>query len=124
MARILVVDDAATVRSYHRMVLEQAGHEVSEAENGLEALEKVLRDPVDLLLVDINMPKMDGYRFLREVRRDETIRAIPAVMISTEAEDSDKELAWHAGANTYLVKPAKPEVLQRLVALATGEVTA
>ena len=72
--RILVVDDAATVRMYHRKVLRDAGWTVDEAMNGLEALEKALANeaesPYDLYVVDVNMPKMDGYGFLQALRGD------------------------------------------------------
>ena len=108
--RILVVDDAATVRMYHRSILEGAGFQVEEAFNGIEALEKTLNGPFDLYLVDINMPKKDGYAFLRELRRHDIPQA-PAVMISTEAEDHDRALAYAAGANVYLIKPIKPDAL-------------
>jgi two-component system, chemotaxis family, chemotaxis protein CheY len=108
--RILVVDDAATVRMYHRSILEGAGFAVGEAINGIEALEKALQFPFDLYLVDINMPKQDGYGFLRELRRQSLPQA-PAVMISTEAQAGDKSRAYEAGANFYLIKPIKPEEL-------------
>ena len=108
--RILVVDDAATVRMYHRSILEGAGFVVDEAINGIEALEKALTEPFDLYLVDVNMPKLDGYGFLRKLRRQEIPQA-PAVMISTEAESQDRTRAYEAGANFYLVKPLKPEEL-------------
>ena len=64
--RILVVDDASLVRRYYRDALERAGFEVDEALNGLEALEKLLGEPVDLLIVDVNMPQMDGMTFLAD----------------------------------------------------------
>ncbi|RYE51945.1 MAG: response regulator, partial [Rhizobiaceae bacterium] len=67
--KVLVVDDANLVRLYYREALELAGFEVEEALNGLEALEKLLLDPVDLLIVDVNMPQMDGITFLRALRR-------------------------------------------------------
>lgn len=110
LKRILVIDDAATVRMYHRSILEGAGYVVEEAINGIEALEKALTLPIDLYLVDINMPKQDGYGFLRELRRQD-IEQAPAVMISTEAEGRDRLRAYEAGANFYLVKPIKPEEL-------------
>jgi two-component system chemotaxis response regulator CheY len=120
--RILVVDDAATVRMYHRSVLEGAGYEVAEAINGIEALEKTLAAPTpfDLYLVDINMPKLDGYGFLRELRSQDILQ-VPAVMISTEAKIQDKQRAWEAGANFYLVKPIKPDVLLALCRLLLGQ---
>ena len=108
--RILVVDDAATVRMYHRSILEGAGFAVTEAINGIEAMEKLLDAPFDLYLVDINMPKQDGYAFLQELRRRALPQA-PAIMISTEAKPNDQTLAYRAGANLYLIKPIKPQSL-------------
>ena len=120
---ILVVDDAATVRMYHRSILEGAGFAVAEAVNGIEALEKALTSPFDLYLVDVNMPKQDGYSFLRELRRRD-LPQTPAVMISTEAESRDKSLAYEAGANFYLIKPITPQnllaVCQLLLSVAGG----
>ncbi len=119
--RIFVIDDAATVRLYHRQILEGAGFEVHEAINGIEALEKVLlaSTPFDLYLVDVNMPKQDGYGFLRELRQLD-IRQAPAIMISTEAQAIDRVKAWEAGANFYLVKPIKPDALLGYVHLLLG----
>ena len=109
--RILIVDDAATVRMYHRAILESAGYTVEEAVNGIEALEKALTTAYDLYLVDVNMPKMDGYAFLRELRGHEDLPQPPAVMISTEAEVVDRTKAYEAGANFYMLKPTRPESL-------------
>ena len=123
LQRILVVDDAATVRMYHRTILEGAGYVVDEAINGIEALEKALTQPFDLYLVDVNMPKLDGYGFLRELRRQEIPQA-PTLMISTESQSHDRTRAYEAGANFYLVKPIKPQDLLahcRLLLSARGE---
>jgi two-component system chemotaxis response regulator CheY len=110
--RVLVVDDGALVRMYYRGILERAGFVVDEALNGIEGLERVLGATYDLLVVDVNMPKMDGYSFLRAVRgREPPIRSIPSLMTSTEAADSDREAARVAGANFYLVKPLSEDVL-------------
>ncbi len=114
--RILVVDDAATVRMYHRQILEGAGFLVDEAINGVEALEKALTAPYDLYLDDVNMPKLDGYGFLKELRRQEIPQG-PAIMISTEAQAQDKDKAYVAGANYYLIKPIKPQALLTAVRL-------
>jgi len=121
MKRVMVVDDATTVRMYHRQLMEQVGYEVVEAENGVEGLEKALTTPVDLLLVDVNMPKMDGYNFLLAVRATPELAAIPAIMISTEDRPVDREQAYRAGANLYMVKPVKPEAIEARVALMAGE---
>jgi two-component system chemotaxis response regulator CheY len=120
MKRILVVDDAATVRMYHRSILEGAGFAVEEAYNGIEALEKALQNPFDLYLVDVNMPKLDGYGFLRELRARDIPQA-PAIMVSTEEASFDKLEAYKAGANSYLVKPSKPQQLLSVVRLLLGE---
>ena len=120
MKRILIVDDAATVRMYHRNILETAGYSVDEALNGIEALEKALLESFDLYIVDVNMPKLDGYGFLRELR-GEDISQVPAIMVSTEAAATDQVAAYKAGANGYLVKPVKPLQLLTHVRLLLGE---
>ncbi len=120
--RVLVIDDSATVRMYHRSVLEAAGYEVSEAINGIEALEKALavQEPFDLYIVDINMPKMDGYSFLRQLRQ-QPIPQVPAIVVSTESKTHDKAQAYEAGANFYLVKPIRPDDLVAYVCLLIGQ---
>ena len=119
--RVLVVDDASLVRLYYRDALERAGHQVDEALNGLEALEKLYDTPADLLIVDVNMPQMDGFTFLRILRRREPpVAGIPALVISTEAGRQDFDAARLAGANYYLVKPVSQEVLLEHVALMSG----
>ena len=120
MKRALVVDDALTVRLYHRQLLEAAGFEVEEASNGIEALEKGLNGQFDLFLVDVNMPKMDGYRLVTEMRRGEELQAIPVIMVSTEAQPRDRDLAFLAGANAYVVKPADGPRLQLQARLLAG----
>jgi two-component system chemotaxis response regulator CheY len=120
MKRILIVDDAATVRMYHRSILEPAGYTVEEAWNGIEALEKALESPFDLYLVDINMPKLDGYGFLRELRQQQ-IAQQPAIMVSTEAEARDEKAAYQSGANSYLIKPVRQAQLLSDVRLLLGE---
>ncbi len=110
--RVLVVDDASLVRMYYRGALERAGFVVDEALNGIEGLERILTTTYDLLVVDVNMPKMDGFSFLRALRgREPSVRSIPALMTSTEADDGDREAARAAGANFYLVKPLPEDVL-------------
>jgi two-component system, chemotaxis family, chemotaxis protein CheY len=118
---ILVVDDATLVRVYYRSILEQAGFRVEEALNGLEALETLLAGAVDLLVVDINMPQMDGLTFLRTLReREGPMAAIPALMTSTEAAAADFAAARGAGANYYLVKPVEREQLVEFARMLCG----
>lgn len=111
MKKVLVVDDSKTVRQYHREILKQKGYDVCEAENGMEALEKSLVNEYELFLVDINMPVMDGYSFVKELRGEESYRFTPVIMISTEAEDHDRISAYKNGANLYFTKPVKPDDL-------------
>ena len=107
--RILVVDDASLVRRFYRDALERAGFEVDEALNGVEALEKLLGEPVDLLIVDVNMPQMDGLTFLKTLRRQAApVSSMPALVTSTEAGRRTSTAARAAGANFYLVKPVAP----------------
>ena len=120
MKRILVVDDAATVRMYHRGILESSGYSVEEAWNGIEALEKALESPFDLYLVDVNMPKLDGHGFLRELRQQD-IPQQPAIMVSTEDAERDELAAYRAGANGYLIKPVQAPRLLIHVRLMLGE---
>lgn len=124
MSRILVVDDAATVRMYHRKLLGDAGWRTDEALNGLEALERLHTqgdDGFDLFVVDVNMPRMDGYSFVRELRRLEDCHQVPVLMVSTEARSQDASNAFDAGANCYLVKPARPFEFVLTVALLLGD---
>ena len=120
MKRILIIDDAATVRMYHRMILEDVGYHVDEAINGVEALEKALVEPYDLYIVDINMPKLDGYGFLRQLRSEDMEQA-PAIMVSTEEAEHDQTAAFRAGANCYLAKPVRPAQLLAHVRMLLGE---
>ena len=119
--RVLIVDDLSLVRLYYRNALEKAGFEVEQAINGIEAMEKVLAQSFDLLIVDVNMPRMDGLSFLRTLRRGAAeVAALPSLVISTEAGEQDFEDARIAGANFYLVKPVTEANLIRHVAALTG----
>ena len=116
--RILIVDDANLVRMFYGEALRGVGYEVDEALNGLEALEKLLIAPVGLIVLDVNMPRMDGMTFLRTLRRaDLPLAATPVLVTSTEAAPRDAELARAAGANFYLVKPVLPAALISYAAL-------
>lgn len=120
--RVLIVDDASLVRMYYRTALRRIGCDIDEALNGLEALEKLLIQPVDLLIIDINMPKMDGLTFLRTLRRRELpLSATPALVISTEAAPGDVKAARMAGANFYLVKPVAQDRLSHYVTMLCGD---
>lgn len=119
--RLLIVDDAALVRAYYRQALEQrGGYTVDEAFNGIEALEKALSAPYDLILVDVNMPKMDGLTFVRTLRKTEEIACLPVMMTSTLNRDKDFAAARAVGVNLYLVKPISVDDLRLFAAIMTG----
>ena len=119
--RILVVDDSSLVRLYYHGALEKAGFAVEQAINGIEATEKVLAQGFDLLIVDVNMPGMDGFSFVRDLRhRKEDIASLPILMITTEAGETDIADARAAGVNYYLVKPVSEADLVRHVAALAG----
>ncbi len=119
--RVMIVDDAGLVRAFYRDILERANYEVDEALNGLEAMEKLLQREVDFIIVDVNMPQMDGISFLKTLRRQKLpLASTPAIVASTESEDHDKAAARAAGANHYLVKPLREETILQYAALLAG----
>lgn len=117
---VLVVDDGTLVRLFYRKTLEAAGFTVEEAINGIEAMEKVLSRRFDLLVVDINMPKMDGFAFLRALRSQPAVGSVPVLVTSTEAGGNDVAAARAAGANYYLVKPVAEDDLVLYASVLTG----
>jgi len=112
MATVMVVDDSKTVRSYHGSILRDMGIDVLEAENGMEALEKSLDSTINLYLVDVNMPIMDGYSLVSELRKQPSHRLTPIIMITTQEEQTDKVEAFKVGANLFETKPIKPDALR------------
>jgi two-component system chemotaxis response regulator CheY len=119
--RVLVVDDSPMIRSYIRQVLSKQGYFVTEAINGSEGYEMAVGSPPDLIISDVNMPVLDGYAMVANLRRDHATIAVPIVMISTEAQARDANAAYAVGANCYLVKPLRPDVLTSMVGLLTGD---
>ncbi len=113
----MVVDDSKTVRMYHGSLLREMGYEVIEAENGMEAMEKSLNCDISLYLVDVNMPIMDGYSFVQEIRKEQCHTTTPIIMITTQAHEEDKVEAFKVGANLFETKPIKPEVLKNYLTI-------
>jgi CheY-like chemotaxis protein len=110
--KILVVEDSPTMVQLYRVVLDD--RVLLFARDGLEGLELAAKhEDVDLFIVDINMPRMDGMEFLRKLRGELGVRDVPAIVISSEAEDADEAEARDAGANAYLRKPWRPDELRR-----------
>jgi two-component system chemotaxis response regulator CheY len=108
---ILTVDDSRTIRDMLMSTLAAAGYEVVQAEDGVEALERLRETRPAAILTDINMPRMDGFELIAEVRRDSANRSIPILVLTTESEPDRKERAKAAGATGWIVKPFNPEKL-------------
>lgn len=109
--KILVVDDSDTVRTLISFILKSQGFEVEAAVNGVEGLEKVYSNNYDLVVSDINMPKMDGLTFIKILRFQDLYRELPIIIVTTEEEEEDKKRGLDAGANVYLIKPTDPNKL-------------
>lgn len=118
---ILIVDDSKTVRNLVAFIMKKEGFKVTTAEDGLDGLEKLYSaSEVDLIVSDVNMPRMDGLTFIKTVREQEAYRDIPIVVLSTEGQDKDIQTGLTVGANLYMVKPAQPEKLVRNVKMLLG----
>lgn len=115
MKRIMTVDDSATIRQMVALTLRDAGYEVIEAVDGRDALERLAKESVDMLITDLNMPNLDGVGLIRAVRQDPANRFIPIIMLTTESHDSKKQEGKAAGASGWIVKPFKPEQLLGVV---------
>ena len=103
--KILVADDEKDIRSVLALYLEDAGYEVVEAADGAEALRVLESQDIDLCLLDIMMPELDGYQVLKRVRETDDV---PVIVISAKGQDSEKILGLNLGADDYLVKPFNP----------------
>ncbi len=112
---VLIVDDSPVMRSFVRRVLSLAGIAVGEcweASDGEEALALLGRRWVDIVLTDINMPNMDGEQLLGHMERDEVLRSIPVIVVSTDQTDSRVRRMMNLGARGYVKKPFLPETLR------------
>jgi two-component system chemotaxis response regulator CheY len=108
---ILTVDDSRTMRDMLLMTLTEAGYQVAQAEDGVEGLARLKDSSPDAIITDINMPKLDGFGFIEQVRRDPARRAVPILVLTTESEPELKERARKAGATGWIVKPFNPAKL-------------
>ncbi|PID57561.1 hypothetical protein CSB45_06955 [candidate division KSB3 bacterium] len=102
--RILLIDDSPNTREVERVMLENAGYEVLSAENGQQGWDLLGTQPVDLVVSDIEMPEMDGLELTRRIKEDESLRALPIVIVSTKGEAEDRQQGLEAGASAYIIK--------------------
>jgi two-component system chemotaxis response regulator CheY len=109
--RILTIDDSKTIRDMLRMTLAGAGFEVLQAVDGQEGVEVMDREKVDLVITDINMPRMNGYEVVRHLRGNPNHRKLPILVLTTESDTDKKHLARDAGATGWMVKPFDPDRL-------------
>jgi two-component system chemotaxis response regulator CheY len=111
MKRILIVDDSPTVRKLISYVLRKKAYATEEAEDGMDAMEKLSALEVDLVIVDLNMPNMDGISFVKNLRNSYYNLDLPVIMLTTTSDTDLKNEAYGAGVNMFLNKPVQPDVL-------------
>ena len=109
--KILAVDDSRTMRNMVKSALLEAGFEVDLAEDGVEGLEMLAQSAPDLVITDINMPRLDGFGMIEGVRERSECAALPILVLTTETGDKLKQRARAAGATGWIVKPFDPEKL-------------
>jgi DNA-binding response OmpR family regulator len=113
--KILLVDDADTILMIERMILNRGGYELITAKDGQEAVAKAVAERPDLILLDIVMPRMNGFEALRQLRSQEATKAIPIMMVTTRGEEENVEAGFASGCDDYITKPLNgSEVLAKV----------
>ena len=120
--KVLFVDDSPTMRRIIMNSLKKIGFSnIIDAENGLDALEKMETQEIDLVLTDWNMPEMNGEQFVKELRNNEKYKKLPILMITTRGMKEDVITAVKLGVNGYVVKPFTPEILKGKITAVVGK---
>jgi len=109
--RILHIEDNPSNRKAVRHILRGTGYELIEAANGEEGIDRALKDAPDLILLDIQLPKLSGYDVARRLRVEPQTREVPIIAVTSYALSGDEETAAHVGCNDYISKPYRPNVL-------------
>ena len=118
---ILIVDDSKTIRNLLAFVVKSEGFKVTTAEDGLDALEKLYSmEAIDLIVSDVNMPRMDGFTFIKTLREQDAYKDVPIIVLSTEGKERDISTGMSLGANMYMVKPAEPAKMMRNIKMLLG----
>jgi len=115
MKTVLVIEDENNILKSIEFCMEQAGYSVVAAQDGLSGMQKALEIKPDLILLDLVLPKMNGYLVCEALKNEESTNSIPIVIMSAKAEEEDIEKARSHGANDYLVKPFTPDELRKKV---------
>lgn len=111
----MAADDSASMRQMVSFTLKQEGYEVIEAVDGSDALSKLNTKPIDMLITDLNMPNVDGFELIKQVRANPKCKFIPIIMLTTESQGDKKQKGKSLGATGWIVKPFKPEQLVAVV---------
>ena len=119
-AHILTVDDSASLRMAINIALSGAGYDVTEAEDGVDGINKANAGQFDLIVTDLNMPNMDGLTMIKELRAMPAYCGTPIIFLTTESDDAMKQQAKAAGATGWLVKPFVPDQLIRVARKVLG----
>lgn len=121
MKRILIVDDEAQLVEMVKMRLEAAGYEILSAYDGQEGLSRAKKDRPDLIILDLMLPKMDGYKVCGLLKSDSRYSKIPIIMFTARAQDEDEKLSKDIGAEGYVTKPFDPKILLSKIKELLGE---
>ncbi len=113
--KVMIADDSASMRQMLSFTLSQAGYDVAEAVDGQDALSKIATAPIDMLITDLNMPKVDGFELIKQVRSQQKYRFIPILMLTTESQEEKKQQGKTVGATGWIVKPFQPDQLLAVV---------
>jgi len=116
MANILIAEDERDIRDLIQFTLMFAGHKITAAANGAEALELAPKVKPDLIMMDVRMPKMTGYEACREMKKIDEIKHVPVIFLSAKGQDEEKQTGIDAGAVAYILKPFAPDDLTRQIA--------
>jgi len=116
MANILIAEDERDIRDLIQFTLMFAGHKITAAANGAEALELAPKIKPDLIMMDVRMPKMTGYEACREMKKIDSIKDVPVIFLSAKGQDEEKQTGIEAGAVAYILKPFAPDDLTRQIA--------
>jgi twitching motility two-component system response regulator PilH len=108
MAKILIAEDSPTDIQYLKTVLADTGHNLSIATDGEEAERMIKNEPFDLVILDVIMPKKNGFQICREIKKDEKLKNIPVIMLTSKIQESDRLWGEKQGADEYLRKPCEP----------------
>ncbi len=109
---VMVVDDAESIRKFIMFALRAQGCKVIQAKDGMDALEKLAHEQVDLIITDLNMPNMNGFDLVKAVRDDQRYQEIPVIILSSLSSEEEQQMGKDLGATAYLVKPFDQKRIQ------------